>query len=238
MGKNLSRTATPPTAGPENAAAPSFATISRLPHGNHLRLPPRHLHTQLHVRPRGRRPRARRRTPLSALAYGSTWRVPASGDGAPQVDVGPPQLVRYVAGQRFNLHSDWWGVPRAAADGSGRGWNRVANFLVGLQNNCTGEKMYFPYVAPPVVPGLGGEADESVLETEDEGMMRWWTGKEPVWRRHPKGGVAFRSVAGNAVFWANLHVNGTGDTKIKHAGLPIGEGLKTAINIWLRQYYL
>ncbi|KAL8366460.1 hypothetical protein RB595_004983 [Gaeumannomyces hyphopodioides] len=152
-------------------------------------------------------------------------------------DVGPPQLVRYAAGQRFDLHSDWWGVPRAAADGSGRGWNRLASFLVGLQDNCTGGETYFPFVAPPVAPGLGGEADEGVLETEDQEMMRRWTGREPVWRRHPKGGVAFRPVAGNAVFWVNLHANGTGDTRTKHAGLPIGEGLKTAMNIWPRQYY-
>ncbi|KAL8334369.1 hypothetical protein RB598_008901 [Gaeumannomyces tritici] len=153
-------------------------------------------------------------------------------------EMGPPQLVRYAAGQRFDLHSDWWGVPRAAADGSGRGWNRVASFLVGLQDNCTGGETYFPYVEPPVAPGPGGEAGGGVPETEDREMMRRWTGREPVWRRHPRGGVAFRPVAGNAVFWVNLHANGTGDTRTKHAGLPIGEGLKTAMNIWPRQYYL
>lgn len=157
-------------------------------------------------------------------------------------DIGPPQLVRYTKGQRFNLHSDWWGVPRAAADGSGRGWNRLASFFVGLQDNCTGGETYFPFVEPPVAPKSESESargrDGRLEETEEQEMMHRWTGKETVWRRHPKGGVAFRPVAGNAVFWVNLHADGTGDVRTKHAGLPIGEGLKTAMNIWPRQYYL
>ena len=51
------------------------------------------------------------------------------------------------------------------------------------------------------------------------------------------GGLAFRPIAGNAVFWVNLHANGTGDMRTRHAGLPLESGRKTAMNIWPRQYY-
>jgi len=59
----------------------------------------------------------------------------------------------------------------------------------------------------------------------------------PLWREHPDGGLAFRPVAGNALFWVNLHANGTGDARTRHAGLPVVAGRKTAMNIWPRQYY-
>lgn len=49
--------------------------------------------------------------------------------------------------------------------------------------------------------------------------------------------IAFRPVRGNALFWVNLDANGTGDSRTLHAGLPLQDGLKTAMNIWPRQYY-
>jgi prolyl 4-hydroxylase len=71
------------------------------------------------------------------------------------------------------------------------------------------------------------ESEESEEETE----------VKPLWREHENGGLAFRPVAGNAIFWVNLHANGTGDERTNHAGLPLGKGRKTAMNIWPRQYY-
>lgn len=59
----------------------------------------------------------------------------------------------------------------------------------------------------------------------------------PIWREHENGGLAFRPIAGNALFWVNLFANGTGDTRTLHAGLPVGEGTKTAMNIWPRAYF-
>ncbi|TLD34135.1 hypothetical protein PspLS_01520 [Pyricularia sp. CBS 133598] len=143
-------------------------------------------------------------------------------------DMGAPQLVRYDgAGQGFGLHHDWWSRPRPV--GGGRSWNRVASFLVGLEDGCSGGETWFPFVEVTGRDvGEGGNAGND---------GRKWTGTEPVWRVHPEGGVAFRPVAGNAVFWVNLHANGTGDPRTRHAGLPIGEGRKTAMNIWPRQYY-
>lgn len=59
----------------------------------------------------------------------------------------------------------------------------------------------------------------------------------PIWREHENGGMAFRPIAGNALFWVNMFPNGTGDTRTLHAGLPVGEGTKTAMNIWPRAYF-
>ncbi|AEO70596.1 uncharacterized protein THITE_2055322 [Thermothielavioides terrestris NRRL 8126] len=149
-------------------------------------------------------------------------------------EMGPPQLVRYTTGQRFNVHHDWYEVPQWAADGSNRKWNRVASFFAILQDDCTGGETYFPYAKPITRPSPRGE--------------RMWLGErrkthkgaheeEPLWREHEDGGLAFRPVAGNAIFWVNLHANGTGDRRTMHAGLPLDSGLKTAMNIWPRQYY-
>ncbi len=148
-------------------------------------------------------------------------------------EMGPPQLVRYSAGQRFNVHHDWYEYPQWANDGSMRKWNRVASFFAILQDNCTEGETYFPYakaITPPsplgetMWRGKGAQADE-----KEE--------VKPLWREHEDGGLAFRPVAGNAIFWVNLHANGTGDTRTNHAGLPLGKGRKTAMNIWPRQYY-
>jgi len=155
-------------------------------------------------------------------------------------DMGPAQLVRYRAGQRFNIHHDWYTMPRPApaSDGSARKWNRVASFFAILQDNCTGGETHFPYiggVAPPSPWGqqawLGGIEGERERRSGADGEV------QPLWREHEDGGLAFRPVAGNAIFWVNLHANGTGDMRTRHAGLPLGDGLKTAMNIWPRQYY-
>lgn len=50
-------------------------------------------------------------------------------------------------------------------------------------------------------------------------------------------GVLFHPIAGNAIFWVNLHANRTGDERNIHAGLPVIEGEKIAMNIWPPMYY-
>jgi len=136
-------------------------------------------------------------------------------------EMGPPQLVRYTAGQHFNVHHDWYETPRWAPDGSDRKWNRVASFFGILQDNCTGGETYFPFAKSIAPPSPLGEKRHG----------------EAWWREHEDGGLAFKPVAGNAIFWINLHSNGTGDPRTNHAGLPLVDGLKTAMNIWPRHYY-
>ncbi|KAH8905727.1 hypothetical protein BR93DRAFT_697771 [Coniochaeta sp. PMI_546] len=148
-------------------------------------------------------------------------------------DMGPPQLVRYSAGQRFNLHHDWFDAPHWATDGSNRRWNRVASFFAILDDNCTGGETHFPYIQG-IVPQSPRNEPAWVggwVNARGEEDIR------PLWRAHEQGGLAFRPVAGNAIFWVNLHPNGTGDMRTMHAGLPLVEGTKTAMNIWPRQFY-
>ena len=169
-------------------------------------------------------------------------------------EMGPPQLVRYRAGERFNVHHDWFNSPVwASADGSdNRRWNRVASFFAILQDNCTGGETHFPFARPAIVPpspkgeeswrGGGHEevVDHQAVKNITDGetvAVSSRPEKKPLWREHEDGGLAFRPVAGNALFWVNLRPDGTGDERTNHAGLPLVDGLKTAMNIWPRQYY-
>lgn len=133
-------------------------------------------------------------------------------------DMGTPQLVRYTAGQRFNIHNDWFPRPVASYDGRNATFNRVASFFAILQDNCTGGETHFPFI--------------KAVTTQERADK-----EKAVWREHEDGGLAFRPVAGNAIFWVNLFPNGMGDRRVKHSGLPVIDGLKTAMNIWPRQYY-
>lgn len=150
-------------------------------------------------------------------------------------EMGPPQMVRYTAGQKFNIHHDWYETPQWAYDGSRRKFNRVASFFAILQDNCTEGETYFPYVGENSAQEKAGSAEDTAAEKASP--ARQWEGSDPVWRAHPDGGLAFRPVSGNALFWVNLRADGTGDERTMHAGLPVGKGLKTAMNIWPRQFY-
>ncbi|POS75659.1 hypothetical protein DHEL01_v205946 [Diaporthe helianthi] len=147
-------------------------------------------------------------------------------------EMGPPQLVRYSAGQKFNIHHDWYDRPQWAYDGSNRQFNRIASFFAVLQDNCTDGETYFPSVGPPA--GNGDTTDKQGRPPQEP---RRWVRSDPVWREHESGGLAFRPIRGNALFWLNLQADGTGHEKTMHAGLPVGSGIKTAINIWPRQFY-
>lgn len=127
-----------------------------------------------------------------------------------------PQLVRYTKGQRFNLHFDWYPSLQnwEGADGGLRKWNRIASFFAILEDDCEGGETWFPNITAD--PGV----DDSQL-----------------WRKHPDGGLAFRPIKGNSLFWMNLDESGKGDKRVKHAGLPVKSGRKTAMNIWPRRYF-
>ncbi|KAL1843840.1 hypothetical protein VTJ49DRAFT_7191 [Mycothermus thermophilus] len=166
-------------------------------------------------------------------------------------EMGAPQLVRYETGQHFNLHHDWFSVPQwPTRPDDTRKWNRVASFFAILEDNCTAGETYFPDAKPivrkaPWGAGLWQGKREVVKVVKEEGEEGEGGEKgeasvelsPPLWREHEDGGLAFRPVAGNAIFWVNLHPNGTGDMRTMHAGLPLESGRKTAMNIWPRQYY-
>ncbi|EOA88942.1 uncharacterized protein SETTUDRAFT_38254 [Exserohilum turcica Et28A] len=143
-----------------------------------------------------------------------------------------PQLVRYVAGQKFNLHTDFWAQHQVTAvdqEEVGRGagkrdmfFNRVASFFVFLRDNCTGGYTYFPLINVPAQVDL-----EALFEGRVE---RGDVGGE-------EGGVKVKPVRGNALFWVNLDEEGKGDGRVVHAGLPVDEGEKIGLNIWPRKYF-
>lgn len=134
-------------------------------------------------------------------------------------EMGSPQLVRYKPKQKFDLHFDWYPTPQKPypPEERDRKWNRPASFFAILEDECTEGETYFPHL----------QAVSPQLRTAE--------GHFP-WREHEKGGLAFKPIAGNALFWVNLFANGTGDERTRHAGLPVKEGRKTAMNIWPKQY--
>ncbi|KAI5864091.1 hypothetical protein GGS23DRAFT_619889 [Durotheca rogersii] len=149
-------------------------------------------------------------------------------------DAPAPQLVRYAAGQHFGPHRDWFPRPQRPRPAAARPWNRVASFFAVLEDACAGGETWFPRLAAPAPLSAGPEEKEKEEEEEEEvGGHR----ERPLWRAHEDGGLAFRPVAGNALFWVNLFANGTGDDRTVHAGLPVEAGVKTAMNIWPRRYY-
>ncbi|KAL2124976.1 hypothetical protein VTJ04DRAFT_1341 [Mycothermus thermophilus] len=163
-------------------------------------------------------------------------------------EMGAPQLVRYEEGQHFNFHHDWFEFPQwPTRPDDTRRWNRVASFFAILEDDCTEGETYFPYAEPIMSPSpkrekmwQGKREVVSVKRVEGENPEDVQEKVElapPLWREHEDGGLAFRPVAGNAIFWVNLFPNGTGDTRTLHAGLPLASGRKTAMNIWPRQYY-
>ncbi|KAK0634395.1 hypothetical protein B0T17DRAFT_472880, partial [Bombardia bombarda] len=143
-------------------------------------------------------------------------------------DMGQMQMVRYTDGQKFDLHHDWFKRPRVldadARVGRKRMYNRAATLFVTLQSNITGGgETWFPGV--------------KAVSPQDRDGDKGGEGEERVWREHEEGGLAFKAVPGNAVFWVNLLEDGTGDGRTLHAGLPVEGGVKTALNIWPRRFF-
>ncbi|KAJ4296217.1 hypothetical protein N0V90_006262 [Kalmusia sp. IMI 367209] len=136
-----------------------------------------------------------------------------------------PQLVRYFPTQRYDLHTDFWPRHQMLNDGSGRLFNRPASFFVFLRDNCTEGETYFPGV--------------DVLERDRQGGLEGLFGGKvrKDGRRGKEGGVRFKPIVGNAIFWVNIGEDGVGDRRVVHAGLPVGEGEKIGMNIWPRKFY-
>lgn len=131
------------------------------------------------------------------------------------------QLVRYTESQQYNTHFDWY-RGEGNYDPEGRRYNRLTSFFVIIEatSDLDGGETHFPEVISP--PSLSSESiTDSILGSQHE--------------EYP--GLRVKPVVGNAIFWVNLHPNGTGDERTLHAGLPVNRGRKTAMNIWPRVYF-
>jgi prolyl 4-hydroxylase len=110
---------------------------------------------------------------------------------------------------------------------TGKTWNRSASFLAILKDDCEGGETRFPRI----------NVGDGLASKEAEGEGTGGRKKESFWREHEDGGIAFKPVKGNAIFWVNLKPDGKGDDRVLHAGMPVKSGVKTAMNIWPRVYY-
>ncbi|KAL3299055.1 oxidoreductase, partial [Colletotrichum asianum] len=110
------------------------------------------------------------------------------------------KVQRYGFNGYYSFHYDW---DKMTLKG-----NRVATFMVYLTDSCTGGGTNFPRVDKPVDQRWCGIID--CEETEYEG-------------------ATFKPVAGSAVYWENMHANGSFHHGVRHASLPIsgfGYGLE------------
>ncbi|ORY56841.1 uncharacterized protein BCR38DRAFT_461448 [Pseudomassariella vexata] len=136
------------------------------------------------------------------------------GLDTPRTHLEPVQLVKYGQGEHYHFHTDWYTNPIHAT--SALGGNRQSSFFayVAASDDVTGGGTNFPLLDAP----LGDEWCKFVDCDE-------------TW----ENGVTFRPVVGNAVYWENLHEDGSGDQRNLHAGLPVTSGWKIGMNIWTRQ---
>lgn len=110
----------------------------------------------------------------------------------------------------------------------GRWWfNRWGSFFVYLDEEAEGGETWFPHIEARA-PNLSSQSQDS----ESEGEKTKWAKNIEEGR-----GTNFLPRKGNALFWVNLHGNGTGDERVVHAGRELKGGRKTAMNLWPRVYY-
>lgn len=136
------------------------------------------------------------------------------GFDVPTRHLEPIQLVKYGAGEHYHFHTDWFTDPVHTT--ALLGGNRVSSFFgyVATSDDLTGGGTNFPLLDAPL--------DDRWCEFID---------CDGPW----DGGVTFLPIEGNFVYWENLDVNGEGDQRTLHAGLPVNSGWKIGMNIWTRQ---
>ena len=117
--------------------------------------------------------------------------------------------MRYLPNQQHDFHVDWHRDPDSPEPGMI--CNRLLSFFVFLGDDCIGGETYFPEInaAPKNSDG------RKYSRTDKEGDK----------------GLAVKPIKGSAIFWMNLHQNGTGDERVQHAGLRVSQGTKSGMNI-------
>ncbi|KAK3313634.1 hypothetical protein B0H66DRAFT_463663, partial [Apodospora peruviana] len=125
------------------------------------------------------------------------------------------QVVKYAVGDHFRPHFDWF---------AGMANPRLSTFFVylacddgelGGKTECQGGATQFPHYE-----GMFPQKWCEFIDCEDDSGV---------------GGVAFKPIVGNAVFWENLYPNGTGHPGVWHAGMPVKKGRKVGLNIFTRR---
>jgi len=115
----------------------------------------------------------------------------------------PPMTQRYTEGGFFDYHYDFDELIEKG--------NRVTTFMVYLADNCTGGGTNFPRLE-----WSGDRRWCNVIDCDNDEYL----------------GVTFKPVAGSAVFWENMHPNGSFHHGVAHASLPLLSGTKVGLNLW------
>ncbi|KAK0387379.1 hypothetical protein NLU13_5691 [Sarocladium strictum] len=132
------------------------------------------------------------------------------------IEIEPVRVIQYERNEKIQVHYDWFPETRnetGQKNTSARPNNRLGSILAYVDDDCEGGETYFPEV-------------KSVAETADS---------EKFSISENCRGLLVKPKKGNAIFWNNLHANGSGDVRTAHAGMPVTRGTKVAINIW--SYY-
>lgn len=129
------------------------------------------------------------------------------------------QLVKYsTGGDTFRIHTDWTEAltnHTVKSTGSVRQSRRLGSIFIYLEDSCVRGETFFPHLS-------------SVSESAD--------GEKFAMASSSDKGLLFRPKQRNAIFWNNLHANGSGDSRLAHAGLPIESGVKVGLNMWSSYY--
>lgn len=130
------------------------------------------------------------------------------------------QIVKYDAGgDHYKSHTDWFDAPKndlsyGSEGGSEKPSNRLGSIFAYLDDDCERGETYFPFLP-------------SVLESADGNKFALAAGDT---------GLLVKPRRGNAIFWNNLHANGSGDERTAHAGIAVESGTKIGLNIWSRYF--
>lgn len=117
------------------------------------------------------------------------------------------QVTRYEEGQQYKPHFDW----TAVTENNESKVDRISTFFVTLEANCTTCGTSFPRL-------------QYDWEQEDIQLCRYV--------ECGQSSLVVKPIPGSALFWRNIHQNGTGDILTLHAGLPVKNGIKVGLNIW------
>ncbi|KIV78809.1 hypothetical protein PV11_06419 [Exophiala sideris] len=160
--------------------------------------------------------------------------APAIAEPLSYYDLEKLQLVKYLPSQYYHHHMDWFDTLMRDDSPAGRGryFNRVASFFIYLDDTCTGGGTEFPELQFDL---------ESLDESGVRGSAEFWRERIDFDRQRQKGeekvssGISFKPRKGSGVFWVNLLPIGYGDERLTHAGLPVEQGQKVGMNIWVKR---
>lgn len=127
-------------------------------------------------------------------------------------------MVKYSSGDDVQIHVDWSPFPRNKTWNPARPNrlnNRLGSVFTYLEDDCIGGETYFPSIK-----GVSATADGNKFTRTRSGM-----------------GLLVKPRRGNAVFWNNLHSNGSGDERTAHSGLAVTKGTKMGMNLWSHYYF-